>query len=67
MEKKRRMRQAEASIYTGVSESLLAKLRMEGRRHEGPRFSKLGKMVVYDSEDLDTWINQNRVEVESNE
>ena len=42
-----------ASGYTGVSASTLAKLRLTG---SGPRYSKLGKIVLYDVTDLDEWI-----------
>lgn len=53
------MRPKEASQYTGVSESTLAKLRMLHKRANGPRFIKLSGCIVYRRSDLDAWIDQN--------
>ena len=47
----------EAARYLGVSSSMLAKKRLSGN---GPRFSKLGKRVLYDVADLDLWTSQSR-------
>jgi len=44
---------AEAARYLGVSQSMLAKRRLSG---DGPRYSKLGKRVLYEVADLDAWI-----------
>ena len=49
----RRLSVKEASNYTGLSCSTLNKLRCSGR---GPRFAKIGRRVVYDVADLDTWL-----------
>ena len=44
---------AEAADYLKVSASMLAKRRLSG---DGPRYSKLGKRVLYEIADLDAWI-----------
>ena len=43
----------QAAAYLGISESLLNRMRVNGK---GPRYAKLGERVVYDIEDLDTWV-----------
>ncbi|MBM4073845.1 MAG: helix-turn-helix domain-containing protein [Planctomycetes bacterium] len=48
----RRLRAPQAAQRLGLSNSTLAKLRMSGL---GPRYMKLGRCVVYDLADLDTW------------
>lgn len=48
---------AEAAAYLNVSLSMLAKRRLSG---DGPRYSKLGKRVVYEVADLDQWIADHR-------
>ena len=50
---KRYISSAEAAEYLNVSQSMLAKRRLSG---DGPRYSKLGKRVVYEIADLDVWI-----------
>jgi predicted DNA-binding transcriptional regulator AlpA len=47
----------EAAAYCGSSASTLAKLRLYGG---GPRFLRLGRRVVYDVADLDTWLAAHR-------
>jgi predicted DNA-binding transcriptional regulator AlpA len=42
-----------AARYVGLSESTLAKLRLNGN---GPTYCKLGRRVVYRPEDLDQWL-----------
>ena len=49
----RRLSVKEASNYTGLSCSTLNKLRCSG---QGPRFAKIGRRVLYDIADLDSWI-----------
>ena len=49
----RRLSVKEASYHTGLSCSTLNKLRCSGR---GPRFAKVGRRVLYDISDLDTWL-----------
>jgi predicted DNA-binding transcriptional regulator AlpA len=47
------IRVREAAAYVGLSKSSLDKLRCFGG---GPRYSKLGRPVVYDVADLDVWV-----------
>jgi predicted DNA-binding transcriptional regulator AlpA len=42
-----------AARYVGLSESTLAKLRLNGN---GPVYCKLGRRVVYRPTDLDDWL-----------
>jgi predicted DNA-binding transcriptional regulator AlpA len=42
-----------AARYVGLSESTLAKLRLNGN---GPLYCKLGRRVVYRPTDLDQWL-----------
>jgi predicted DNA-binding transcriptional regulator AlpA len=51
------LRTPEAAFYCGSSPSTFEKLRLVGG---GPRFIKLGRRVVYDPADLDTWLASNR-------
>jgi hypothetical protein len=48
----RRLRTPEAANYLKLSASYLAKMRVHGG---GPRYGKFGKVVVYDTDDLDAW------------
>lgn len=43
-----------AARFVGLSESTLAKLRLNGN---GPTYCKLGRRVVYRPEDLDAWLS----------
>jgi predicted DNA-binding transcriptional regulator AlpA len=45
----------EAAEYLNISQSMLAKRRLSG---DGPRYSKLGKRVVYSIQDLDSWVKE---------
>ncbi len=45
-----------AAAYLQISKSTLAKRRISGA---GPRFSKLGRIVVYRRNDLDEWLLKN--------
>ncbi|KQV33122.1 MULTISPECIES: helix-turn-helix domain-containing protein [unclassified Rhizobium] len=47
------VRVQEAAQYLGLSKSTLDKLRCFGG---GPRYFKLGRPVVYDVADLDSWM-----------
>ncbi len=47
------IRVAEAAKYVGLSKSSLDKLRMGT---DGPAFFKLGRAVVYNTDDLDAWL-----------
>ena len=51
----RNIRTKEAAYYLGLSKSTLDKLRCFGG---GPRFFKLGRAVIYSTDDLDTWRNE---------
>ena len=46
-----------AAEYCGISVAYLAKLRVTGN---GPVFIRLGRRVVYDSDDLDAWLAAGR-------
>jgi predicted DNA-binding transcriptional regulator AlpA len=50
----RRLRTPEAAAFLGVSKSFMEKCRLTGN---GPAYAKLGRVVVYDPSDLDTWAN----------
>jgi predicted DNA-binding transcriptional regulator AlpA len=53
----RRLSGTEAARYLGISASTLSKLRVFGG---GPKFHKLGRRVVYDTRDLDGWLDTRR-------
>lgn len=46
-----------AALIVGLSVSTMNKLRVHGG---GPTFLKLGRRVVYDSRDLDLWLEARR-------
>lgn len=48
---------SEAAEYLGLSESTLSKRRVFGG---GPKYLKLGRRVVYDTRDLDKWLDAHR-------
>lgn len=48
----RRLRTPDAAQYVGLSQSTMEKARLSGT---GPRYSKLGKAVVYAIDDLEAW------------
>jgi hypothetical protein len=48
---------AAAAAYTGMAASTLNKLRVFGG---GPVFIKIGRRVLYDTTDLNTWLTANR-------
>lgn len=47
----------QAADYLGLAKSTLDHYRTAGN---GPRFIKLGRKVVYDSADLDRWLNEHK-------
>lgn len=49
----RKLRTKEAATYMALSESTLEKFRHYGG---GPRYYKLGRAVIYDSNDIDEWL-----------
>jgi predicted DNA-binding transcriptional regulator AlpA len=46
-----------AAKYCGSTKSTFEKYRLTG---EGPAYIKLGRVVVYDIEDLNTWLTSHR-------
>jgi len=53
-----KLRVPQAAEYIGLSQSTLAKMRLRG---DGPPYLKLGgKIVVYDIQDIETWLLANR-------
>jgi hypothetical protein len=56
MEKKRH-RTRTAGPYVGLAPRTLEKLRVIGG---GPKYSKLGRAVVYDEPDLDEWVESRK-------
>jgi len=58
----------EAAQYIGMSISFLRQSRMDGvrtNRAAGPSFIKIGRSVRYKKDDLDAWLNEHRVVLES--
>ena len=51
------MRTAEAAAYTGISKSTLEKLRVTGG---GCPYIRIGRIVLYDPDDLDAWLAAHR-------
>ena len=59
------LKDPDAALYIGMSESFLRQSRMDGIRQNrtpGPVFVKIGRSVRYLKEDLDTWLKQYRQE-----
>lgn len=52
-----KLRTPAAAAYSGIGESTLEKLRLTGG---GPPYMKVGKVVLYDPNDLDTWLASHR-------
>ena len=52
-----RLRTPAAADYLGCAASTLEKKRCTG---EGPPFIRLGRVIVYDTRDLDTWLASRR-------
>jgi excisionase family DNA binding protein len=52
-----RLTVSEAAQYVRLAMSTLNALRTAGR---GPRFIKLGRKVLYDTKDLDAWLDRNK-------
>ena len=50
----RKLNSPEAAEYLGISASTLSKRRVDGG---GPKYLKLGRRVVYDTRDLDGWLD----------
>jgi predicted DNA-binding transcriptional regulator AlpA len=54
---RRRLRTKDAAVYCGLSQSTFEKYRITG---QGSAYHKLGRIVVYDTEDLDLWMAERR-------
>lgn len=52
-----KVRTGGAASYSGLAESTLEKLRVSG---DGPRYIRVGRVVVYDLDDLDEWLNSHK-------
>ena len=52
-----RIKTPAAAVYVGLSTSTLEKLRLTG---DGPLYLKLNRAVVYDTSDLDDWLQSRR-------
>lgn len=52
-----RLRTKEAAAYCGSSKSTFEKYRLTG---EGPVYSKIGRVVVYDLADIDAWLESKK-------
>ncbi|BCH22074.1 helix-turn-helix transcriptional regulator [Mesorhizobium sp. L-8-3] len=54
---RQRLRTDGAAAYVGLSVSTLEKMRLTG---VGPVYAKCGRAVIYDTRDLDAWLDANR-------
>ena len=52
-----KLRTREAAAYIGLAKSTLEKLRLTGN---GPPYIRIGRVVVYDPDDLDHWLAAHR-------
>jgi hypothetical protein len=52
-----KLRTRAAADYTGLAESTLEKLRVSGA---GPLYIRVGRIVVYDPDDLDAWLGAHK-------
>jgi len=52
-----KMRPSQAAEYLGFAVSTLAKKRLRG---DGPIYSKVGRIILYEKADLDSWVAANR-------
>jgi predicted DNA-binding transcriptional regulator AlpA len=61
----RNVRTSQAADFLGLARATLERWRYD--RPDGPRFLKLGRVVVYDLEDLHRWATQHAVPATSGE
>ena len=54
---KQHLRTPQAAEYLGISASSMEKMRVYGN---GPRYAKLGKLVIYAVSDLDVWVSERK-------
>jgi predicted DNA-binding transcriptional regulator AlpA len=52
---RRRLRTPEAAAYIGLAPRTLEKMRLTGA---GPSYYKLGRAVIYDTREIDTWVSE---------
>ncbi len=52
-----KLRTQEAAAYTGLAKSTLEKLRVTG---DGAPYIRIGRVVLYDPDDLDAWLAAHR-------
>ncbi len=52
-----KLRTREAAAYTGLAKSTLEKLRVTGG---GAPYIRIGRVVLYDPDDLDAWLAAHR-------
>src|SRR5262249_25086466 len=57
--RRRLLRTPGAAQYLALAASTLEKARLSGT---GPRFARLGRVVVYDLRDLDAWVEARKAE-----
>lgn len=57
------IRVQQAAEYCGLSKSFLDKARIYGG---GPSFFRLGRSVIYSTDDLDAWLAANRAAANDN-
>lgn len=55
--KRPKLRTGAAALYTGLAESTLEKLRVSG---DGPIYIRVGRVVIYDPDDLDAWFESHK-------
>lgn len=58
------IRVQQAADYCGLSKSFLDKARIYGG---GPAFFRLGRSVIYSTDDLDSWLAANRAAANDND
>jgi len=57
LSRRRKLRTPEAATYTGIAQSTLEKLRVYGG---GAPYIRVGRVVLYDPDDLDAWLSAHR-------
>jgi excisionase family DNA binding protein len=57
LKRRRKLRTAEAAEYVGIASSTLEKLRVTGG---GATYIRIGRVVLYDPDDLDAWLAAHR-------
>lgn len=60
--KNKTLTEAEAAKYIGMSRSFLVQDRMNGHREnrtKGPSAIKIGRKILYDIDELDSWLKMN--------